>query len=77
MSTTTGKYLDVWLREENLEEGLYEAEANTLLTETGHVVQWYLTSVGLVKSVFFDTLSDAHDWLENEMFVYYGPAVIE
>ena len=62
--------LDVWLRiPEDSEES--EAEANTYLTETGYRVEWYLTAVGLVTAVEFDTLADAYDWLEREGFVNY------
>ena len=67
--------IDAWLRiavegddfapDEN---GYYNAEANTYATETGYRVEWYLSAVGLVKSVEFDTLTDAHDWLEREGF---------
>lgn len=71
--------IDVWLRvgdDEHddfspLPSGLYPAEANTYLTETGYRVDWYLTSVGLVTSVEFDTLADTYDWLEAEGFVNY------
>lgn len=62
--------IDVWLRiPEDSEES--EAEANTYLTETGYRVEWYLTAVGLVTAVEFDTLADAYDWLEREGFANY------
>lgn len=62
--------LDVWLRiPDGSEES--EAEANTYHTETGYRVDWYLTAVGLVKSVPFDTLADAYTWLEREGFTNY------
>lgn len=62
--------IDVWLRILDDEEEA-EAEANTYLTETGYRVEWYLTAVGLITSVEFDTLADAYDWLEREGFVNY------
>ena len=62
--------IDVWLRiPDDSEES--EAEANTYMTETGYRVDWYLTAVGLVKGVEFDTLADAYDWLEREGFANY------
>lgn len=64
--------IDVWLRiPDDSEES--EAEANTYETETGYRVEWYLTSVGLVTSVPFDTLADAYEWLEREGFANYTP----
>jgi hypothetical protein len=70
--------IDVWLRTANEdddfspdENGYYNAEANTYLTEHGYRVEWYLSAVGLVKSVEFDTLADAYDWLEAEGFENY------
>lgn len=66
----TNAPMDVWLRiQDDSEEA--DAEANTYLTETGYRVDWCLTSVGLVKSREFDTLSDAYDWLESEGFSNY------
>lgn len=65
-----GDYLDVWLRiPDDSEEA--EAEANTRRTDDGYAVDWSLTAVGLVKTVEFDTLADAYDWLEREGFVNY------
>lgn len=43
-------------------------EANTYMTDTGFVVEWYHNAVGLVTSVYFDTLADAYDWYEREQF---------
>lgn len=63
--------LDVWLRIPEGEEES-EAEANTYQTETGYVVEWYLTAVGLVTSVHFDTLEQAHAFLTREGFVNYS-----
>lgn len=61
--------MDVWLRMVGDE---VDAEANTRVNDAGqYVVDWYLTSVGLVKSVAFDTLADAYDWLEAEGFEDY------
>ena len=68
MNTNThGAAIDVWLRIPKGEDES-EAEANTYMTETGYRVEWYLTAVGLVKDVEFDTLTDAYDWLESEGF---------
>ena len=82
MSTTySGDPIDVWLRIHNDEDlgdfdplpnGAFPAEANTYMTDTGYRVDWYLTSVGLVKSREFDTLADAYDWLQREGFVNYS-----
>jgi hypothetical protein len=63
--------IDVWLRIPDGEEEA-EAEANTYLTDDGYRVEWYLTAVGLVKSVDFDTLADAYDWLEREGFADFS-----
>lgn len=64
----TGNHcIDVWLRIPEGEEEA-EAEANTFTTDTGYRVDWYLTAVGLVKSVEFNTLADAYDFLEREGF---------
>lgn len=63
--------IDVWLRiPDGSEES--EAEANTYMTDLGYRVDWHLTAVGLVKSVDFDTLADAYDFLEREGFENYG-----
>lgn len=59
--------IDVWLRFVGDDEES-EAEANTYPTEHGYRVEWYLTAVGLVRSVEFDTLTDAYNWLEAEGF---------
>lgn len=63
-------YVDVWLRIPDGHEEA-EAEANVRVTETGYAVDWYLTAVGLVKTVEFDTLADAYDWLEREGFANF------
>lgn len=77
MTTYTGDPIDVWLRVHEDEErsdfdplpdGRYPAEANTYMSYWGFRVDWYLTSVGLVKSVEFETLADAYDWLQREGF---------
>ena len=69
--------IDVWLRVSDdddhsdfdpLPDGSYPAEANTYETEDGYRVDWYLTAVGLVKSVHFNTLAGAYDWLRREGF---------
>ena len=67
---TTSDALDVWLRILGDDEEA-EAEANTYMTETGFVVEWYINSVGLVKAAHFDTLADAYDWLQAEGFADY------
>ncbi len=61
--------LDVWLRIPDGEEEA-EAEANTYMdfTRYQYRVDWYLTAVGMVKSAFFPTLAEAHDWLEEQGF---------
>ncbi|HVQ18693.1 MAG TPA: hypothetical protein VMT27_06615 [Actinomycetes bacterium] len=73
--------LDVWLRVsddeahddfEPLPDGKYPAEANTYRTKTGYRVDWYLTAVGLVTSVEFDTLTEARRFLESEGFADYS-----
>lgn len=62
--------LDVWLRfgpNDQTEEA--EAEANVYGTEDGmYDVRWYLTSVGLVTHVEFDTYQAACAWLEEQGF---------
>ena len=62
--------IDVWLRIPDGEEES-EAEANTYKTDTGYRVEWYLTAVGLVTEVPFDTLDAAYAWLEREGFTNY------
>lgn len=63
--------LDVWLRIPEGEEES-EAEANTYETaDGGYVVEWYLTSVGLVKSRTFAAYADARRWLTSEGFADY------
>ncbi len=71
--------LDVWLQSETLYDDVtgepYEetrAEANTF-KEDGQVrIDWYLNSVGLVKSVYFDTYEEATAWYEREGFQDFG-----
>ena len=76
--TEENEYIDLWLRHayENDdftpdEDGYCSAVAKTRLTDTGYAVEWYLNAVGLVKTVEFDTLADAYDWLEAERFENY------
>ena len=80
METETDIALDVWLRVSDdedhddftpLESGLYPAEANTYRDGDGYRVEWYLTAVGQVVSVPFDTLPEAYAWLEREGFANY------
>lgn len=69
MTVTEQTPLDVWLRfvEDDDEEA--EAEANTYEDgEGGYRVEWYLNSVGLVKSVAFPSYEQAKAWLEAEGF---------
>lgn len=62
--------IDVWLKfydpatDENGEEYLAEYEANTFMTDTGYVIEWYHNDVGQVIEIEFDTLADAYDWYE-------------
>jgi hypothetical protein len=63
------KALDVWLRFAAEDDDVAAAAPNTFATEDGRFrVEWYLTSVGLVKGVGFDTLAEAHAWLTREGF---------
>lgn len=59
--------LDVWLRIPKGEEES-EAEANTFRDGDRFRVDWYLTSVGLIKSRMFDSYADAETWLTAEGF---------
>lgn len=79
----TDTAIDVWLRIGDDDQSdfdplpdshgrRYPAEANTYPTETGYRVEWYLTAVGLVTAVHFDTLSKAYAWLEREGFENYS-----
>lgn len=60
--------LDVWLKFDHEDDEEATHEANTFKDEAGYRVEWYLNSVGLVKSVYFDTLAEAHAWYEREGF---------
>lgn len=62
--------LDVWLRHIGDEEEA-EAEANTYRTDHGYRVDWYLTSVGLVRSHTFTTYDEACAWLSLKGFEDY------
>ncbi len=59
--------LDVWLRIPDGEEES-EAEANTYRELNRFYVAWYLTAVGLVTRVYFDTYAEARAFLEQEGF---------
>ena len=62
--------IDVWLRHiGHYEEA--EAEANTYNDDGLFRVDWYLTSVGLVKSRTFATYDEACAWLTAEGFQDY------
>ena len=67
--------LDVWLQSETLYDDVtgepYEetrAEANTFREDGQFRIDWYLSAVGLVKSVYFDTYEEATAWYEREGF---------
>jgi hypothetical protein len=62
--------LDVWLRIPDGEEES-EAEANTYRDGDRYRVEWYLTSVGLVTQVYFDTYGHACMWLHEQGFTDY------
>ncbi len=62
--------VDVWLRIPDDEEEA-EAEANTYRDGDGFRVDWYLTAVGQVTSVYFGTYDEARTWLEAEGFADY------
>lgn len=64
------KALDVWLRIPEGEEAS-DAEANTFKIEGAYRVDWYLTSVGLVSSKWFDSYVSAQQWLTQEGFEDY------
>ena len=70
--TTVGDPVDVWLRtyyDDEMKDEVSEAEANTYVdSEGGYVVEWYLSAVGLVKAVHFDSYAEATAWLEAEGF---------
>ena len=60
--------MDVWLQFDSENDEEARAEANTF-REDGQVrIDWYLNSVGLVKSVYFDTYEEATAWYEREGF---------
>jgi hypothetical protein len=63
--------IDVWLRFENPDDADDEpvAEANTFHELNRFRVDWYLTSVGQVTSVYFDTYAEAEAWLTQEGFL--------
>ena len=67
--------LDVWLQFETLYDDAtgdgYEearAEANTFREDGQFRIDWYLNSVGMVKSVYFNTYEEAKAWYEREGF---------
>ena len=73
------KPLDVWLKFDaqlleafgygDDDDPLATHEANTYRNLDGsYRVEWYLNSVGLVTTVEFATLADAHAWYEREGF---------
>lgn len=69
--------LDVWLafgvvydegEEWEDSDGLCEAEANTYVDGSRFRVDWSLSAVGQITSVYFDTYEQARAWLESEGF---------
>lgn len=70
--------LDVWLRFDPPDSEECDAEANTYQVPAPRgrrydesddfVVEWYLTAVGLVTKVRFDTYDEARAWLEQQGF---------
>jgi hypothetical protein len=77
--------IDVWLRfftgdevcpifGTTADDDEAEAFANTYAEEdgNGYRVEWYLNSVGLVKSVSFSSLTAAYSWLTAEGFEDYS-----
>ena len=66
--------LDVWLRlRSNDPDEIAEAEANTYADGDMFRVEWYLNSVGLVKSPpLFATYAEACAWLTSEGFEDYS-----
>lgn len=64
--------VDVWLRIPEGEEES-EAEANVFADDPDHFrVEWYLTAVGQVTEVYFETYEKAREWLEAEGFEDYS-----
>ena len=59
---------NVWLKFESFEDEEAVAEANIIEEAGGYVVAWSLTSVGLVKRVWFYGHDEAVAWLEKEGF---------
>lgn len=57
--------IDVWLRFDSDADETPSYEANTFLTDTGYVIEWYHVDIGVVSSVEFGTLADAYDWYES------------
>lgn len=67
--SVTSSSLDVWLRfNDNYDTELAEYEANTFMTVTGYLIEYYHNDVGQVSSVEFDTLADAYAWYEENGF---------
>lgn len=61
--------VDVWLRFDKEDDEESEAEANVFTDDPDHFrVEWYLTAVGLVTRVYFETYDKAREWLEAEGF---------
>lgn len=63
---------DLWLKYDAPDDEEASHEANVTLSETGFLVSWSHTAVGLVSTTDFDTLSDAYDWLQKAGYEYIG-----
>ena len=57
--------MDVWLKFTLESDGEPTHEANTFLDGDMFRIDWYHVDVGLVKSVWFSTYSEAVDWYES------------
>ena len=68
--------LDVWLQITSMEYDdepgeLYDevtAEANTYRDDDSYRIEWYLSAVGLVTRVYFNTYEECTAWYERENF---------
>lgn len=63
--------LDVWLRFDSPEDEDASAEANTWPDGEMFRVDWCLSMVGLITSVYFHSHADAQSWLEAQGFDDY------
>ena len=66
------EYLDVWLKFESDDDDDPTLEANTRKIPGGRfAVDWYHVDVGVVSSLEFGTLAEAHAWYERNGFTDY------